>query len=184
MSGLILPFERFLPKIGADAFIAPDATIIGNVEIGAESNIWYKCAFRGDVHEIRIGQRCNLQDGTIIHVTDGKFGTYVGDECNVGHLVLLHGCILEPGSFVGMRASILDGAVVESGAMLAAGSLLTPGKRIPKGELWAGSPARFFRKLDDSDYANFRRVSAHYVELARRHRASLAAGGLHRAVAG
>lgn len=184
MSGLILPFEQWLPKIAADAFVAPDATIVGNVEIGQESNVWYKCAFRGDVQEIRIGKRCNLQDGTIIHVTGGQFGTYVGDDTNVGHLVLLHGCTLEPGSFVGMRATLLDGAVIESGAMLAAGSLLTPGKRIPKGELWAGSPARFFRKLDEKDYENFRRVTSHYVELAGRHRASLAASGLHRAVAG
>jgi len=174
MSGLILPFEQYTPKIDPTAFVAPDATIVGNVEIGAESNIWYKCAFRGDVAEIRIGKRCNLQDGTVIHVTGGRYGTYVGDDVSVGHLVLLHGCTLESGSFVGMRATLLDGSVVETGAMVAAGALLTPGKRVPRGQLWAGNPARFMRDITEKDLEHWRYVVSHYVKLGERHRTSIA----------
>ena len=175
MRGLILPYQDLVPRIDPSAFVAPDATIVGDVEIGEDSNVWYKCMFRGDVAEVRVGRRCNLQDGTVIHVTGGKYGTIVGDDVSVGHLVLLHGCTLESGSFVGMRATVMDGCVVETGAMVAAGSLLTPGKRVPRGELWSGSPARFMRAITDKDLAHFRYVSEHYVQLGRRHRAPIEA---------
>ena len=178
MSGLILPFENWQPKIHPSCFIAPDATIVGNVEIGADSNVWYKCVFRGDVHEIRIGERCNLQDGTVVHVTTGKFGAHIGDDVAIGHMVLVHGCTLEPKCFVGMRSVVMDGCIIESGAMLAAGAVLTPGKRIPKGQLWAGSPARHMRDLSEQDIAHFQYVCDHYVKLGRRHRASIEGGAV------
>lgn len=164
---IIPPYKSTLPSIHKTAFIAPNAVVIGDVEVGAESSVWFGCVLRGDVYDIKIGARTNIQDGTVIHVTSDLQGTYVGDDVTVGHMCLLHACTVESGGFVGMGSILLDGAVVEGGAMLAAGSMLTPGKRVPKGQLWAGRPAKFMRDLTDEDYEMMRWNAAHYVELSR-----------------
>ena len=171
MSGLILPFDGILPTIEPEAWVAPNATVIGNVTIGAGSSIWFGTVVRGDVHEIRIGERTNIQDNTVVHVTGGKLGTYIGSDITIGHGAILHACTLEDGCFVGMGAVILDGAVVESGAMVAAGALVTPGKRVRKGELWSGSPAKLFRPLSEQDLAFFPVSARGYAELAAKYRA-------------
>jgi carbonic anhydrase/acetyltransferase-like protein (isoleucine patch superfamily) len=171
VSGLILPWKGVLPTIDPTAFIAQNATIIGDTVIGAETNIWFGVVIRGDVHEIRIGARTNIQDGTIVHVAEGKFGTYIGDDVTIGHAAIIHACVLGSGSFVGMGACVLDGAVVESGAMVAAGALVTPGKRVPAGELWAGNPAKKLRDLAPADLAGFEASAAKYVGLGRAYRA-------------
>jgi carbonic anhydrase/acetyltransferase-like protein (isoleucine patch superfamily) len=173
MSGLILPYQGTLPTIDAECFIAPNATVIGDVVIGKGTNVWFNVVIRGDVHEIRIGERTNIQDGTIVHVTEGKFGTYIGSDITIGHGAVLHACTLEDGCFVGMGATILDGAVVESGAMVAAGAVVTPGKRVKKGELWAGNPAKMMRELKPEDVAFFPKSAAKYVALADRYRTEL-----------
>jgi carbonic anhydrase/acetyltransferase-like protein (isoleucine patch superfamily) len=154
------------PKIAPDAFIAQNAVVTGNVVIGAQSSVWYGCVLRGDVHEIRIGERTNIQDGTIVHVTRERFGCTIGSDITIGHGAILHGCTLKDGCFIGMRATVMDGAVVESGAMVAAGALVAPGKVVKSGELWAGSPARFMRKLTEEDLAFFPVSAAHYAQLA------------------
>ena len=141
--------------------------ITGNVVIGAQSSIWYGCVLRGDVHVIRIGQRTNIQDGTIVHVTRDKFGCTIGSNITVGHASILHGCTLEDGCFVGMGAVVMDGAVVESGAMVAAGALIAPGKVVKTGELWAGNPGRFKRALTAEEQAYFPISAEHYAELGR-----------------
>lgn len=170
---IILPYrgdyrpEGVSPRISPQAFIAPGAAVIGDVEIGADTGIWFGCVVRGDVNSIRIGERTNVQDGTVIHVTRGTGPTVIGSGVTIGHSVLLHACTLEDNCFVGMRATIMDGAVVESGGMLAAGGLLTPGKRIPKGQLWAGSPAKYFRDLTAEDMAFFPVSAENYVKHAR-----------------
>src|SRR5690606_27614238 len=123
----------------------------GDVTVGAETGIWFGCVLRGDVDRIRIGARTNIQDGTVVHVSHRDGPTVIGDEVTVGHLALLHACTLEDRSFVGMKACVMDGAVVESGAMVAAGALVTPGKRVPSGQLWAGSPARPMRDLTEAE---------------------------------
>lgn len=166
-AGLILPFKGVVPTIDNTAFIAPSASIIGDTVIGRESSIWWNVAVRGDVHEIRIGARTNIQDNSMIHVTSGKFGTYIGDDITVGHMVTLHACTLQNRSFVGMGATVMDGAVVEEGAMVAAGALVTPGKVVKSGELWAGAPAKCIRKLIDDDLAGMSKNAPHYVELAK-----------------
>lgn len=173
MPGQILSYRNHIPRIAPDAFIAPSATIIGNVEIGALSGVWFGVIVRGDVHEIRIGERVNIQDGTVVHVTKGRFGTYIGDGVTIGHQALIHGCRLEAGCFIGMRATVMDGAVVESGAMVAAGALVPPGKVVKAGELWAGSPTQFKRALGDDDYEVFKRTTEGYVELGQEYRAAL-----------
>lgn len=163
----VLPYKNILPTLGEDVFIAPTAAVMGDVVIGDESSVWFGCTIRGDVHEIRIGKRTNIQDGTVIHVTRGVSGTYIGDEVTVGHMALLHACTIESGAFVGMGAIVLDEAVIESGAMLAAGAMLTPGKRIPAGELWAGRPAKFMRKLTKEDLDFFPVSADNYARLAK-----------------
>lgn len=173
MSGLILPFKGTLPTIDAECFIAPNATVIGDVVIGKGTNVWFGCVIRGDVHEIRIGERTNIQDGTIVHVTGGKFGTYIGSEITIGHGAVLHACTLEDGCFIGMGATILDGAVVESGAMVAAGAVVTPGKRVKTGELWAGNPAKLMRELRPEDAAWFPVSADNYVRLAEQYRSEI-----------
>jgi gamma-carbonic anhydrase len=162
---IIRPYQNFTPKIAPDAFIAEDAVIIGDVEIGAGSGIWYGCILRGDSGAIRIGANVNIQDGTVLHES-----VTIGDNVSIGHMALIHACTLEPGSFVGMKACVMDHAVVETGAMVAAGALVTPGKRIPKGQLWAGAPARFMRVLKDGDHAIMRETAKYYAELGRKYR--------------
>lgn len=173
MSQFILPYKGISPQIHSSAFIAPSASIIGDVKIGEDSNIWYNCALRGDVNDIKIGKRSNIQDGTVIHVTTNFQGTNVGDDVTVGHLAILHACTIEDFGFVGMQACVMDGAVVESHGMLAAGALLTPNKRVPSGELWAGSPAKYMRDLTDKERAYLKWSAPHYVELGRAHKASI-----------
>ncbi len=178
MRPFILPYQgefsstKVLPHIHPSAYIAPGAALIGDVQIGADSGIWFGCVVRGDVNYIRIGERTNVQDGTVIHVTRHTGPTIIGSNITIGHSVLLHACTLEDECFIGMRATVMDGVVVESGAMVAAGALVTPGKRVPKGQLWAGNPAKYFRDLN-ADEVKFFGVSAqNYVDLAREYLAA------------
>jgi len=174
-SGVIAYDNRF-PVVDASAFVAPGAWVIGTVEIGAQSSVWYNCVVRGDEEPIRMGARSNLQDGTIVHTSAGRADTWIGDDVLVGHMCIIHGCRLENRSFVGMGATVLDHAVIESDAMLAAGALLTPGKRIPSGQLWAGRPAKFMRELTEEDIADNMRAVDEYVHLAEVHARTLALG--------
>ncbi len=170
----IYPFAGITPQVAASAFIAPGARIIGDVQIGADSSIWYNCVLRGDVETIRIGARSNVQDGSVVHVTTRRWKTEIHDDVLIGHLAMIHGCIIESHGFIGLGAIVMDGCVIESGGMLAAGALLTPGKRIGSGELWAGRPAKLLRMLTDDDMARNRAGAAGYVELAKAHKRALA----------
>jgi carbonic anhydrase/acetyltransferase-like protein (isoleucine patch superfamily) len=170
IAGQVWPYRGVLPKIDESAFIAPGTHVIGDVRIGAQASIWFNCVVRGDVHGIEIGARTNLQDGTIVHVTGGRFGTFIGDDVLVGHQCVIHGCRLENESFVGMGAIVMDGCVLERGAMLGAGSRLPPGKVIQSGELWLGRPARFVRALTAAEIEQNRVSVTHYVQLAAEYR--------------
>jgi carbonic anhydrase/acetyltransferase-like protein (isoleucine patch superfamily) len=167
MSGIILPYRGTYPRIAESAFVAPTATVIGDVEIGEDSNVWFGCVIRGDVNVIRIGERSNIQDGTVVHVSREKYGTYIGSDITIGHMALIHACTLEDGCFIGMHATVMDGCVVESEAMVAAGALITPGKRVGRGQLWAGTPAKMIRELSKTDRENLAATALHYVRLAR-----------------
>lgn len=163
---VILPFQGIFPTIHPDAFIAPGAVVIGDVHIGAESNVWFGCVIRGDVNTIRIGARTNIQDGTIIHVTRVTGPTTIGSGITIGHQALLHACTLMDDCFIGMGATVMDFATVESGAFVAAGALVTPKKTVKSGELWGGNPAKLFRPLN-AEEAAFIPVSAqNYVDLS------------------
>jgi carbonic anhydrase/acetyltransferase-like protein (isoleucine patch superfamily) len=171
---LIIPFAGKTPIIAPDAFVAPNATLIGDVVIGPGSSIWYGCVLRGDYNPIRVGARTNLQDGTVVHIDSNISGTFIGDDITVGHMCLIHACTLESGSFVGNKATVMDGAVVEGGAMVAAGALVTPNKRVPAGELWAGSPAKKLRDLDPERRAKLGLTAKAYAAFAVEHRAACA----------
>ena len=177
----IITLNGKTPQIHDTAFIAPGCRIIGDVTIGAESSIWYNCVVRAEVNRIVIGARSNIQDGSVVHcdgpmpgVPDG-FPTLIGDDVLVGHNVMLHGCVLLDRAFVGLSATVMNGAVIEGDAMLAAGAMLTQGKRIEARQLWAGSPARFVRDLDDAAVMGMRIGVAHYVENAKQHMAEISA---------
>ena len=173
MPSLIMPYGDVMPNVADDAFIAPTATLIGDVEVGAQSGIWFQCVLRGDVNDIRVGARTNIQDGTVVHVASHTQGCYIGDDITIGHMALIHACTLEDGCFIGMKATVMDLAVVEAGAMVAAGALVPPGKVIRSGELWAGTPARMVRKLSDSDLELMRQTAPHYAQLAESYRLQL-----------
>ncbi|UEM23054.1 gamma carbonic anhydrase family protein [Skermanella mucosa] len=170
MTALIMPHHGKSPVIHESAFIADTAVVIGDVEIGEDSGIWFGCVIRGDVNVVRIGARTNIQDGVVIHVASRGQGTYIGDDITIGHMALLHACTLESGCFVGMKACLMDGSYVEGGGMVAAGALLTPGKRVRKGELWAGTPARFMRDVTPEEIAFFPQSARQYVDLAASYR--------------
>jgi carbonic anhydrase/acetyltransferase-like protein (isoleucine patch superfamily) len=172
--GPFFTFEGKRPVIHPEAWVAPTAAVIGDVEIGAGANIWYHCVLRGDTNIIRIGARTNIQDGTIVHVNAGRQSTIIGADVTVGHAAIIHACRLEDGAFIGMGATVLDDAVVEAGGVLAAGSVLPPGKRIGALELWMGNPAKLVRVLTREQRDTFDQTAKHYVVLAGRHRASLA----------
>ena len=164
---IILTFKGIYPKIDPTAFIAENAVVIGDVEIGAGSSIWYGCVIRGDVNSIRIGERTNIQDGTIVHVTRKIGPTRIGSNITIGHLCLLHACILEDNCFIGMGSTVMDFSVVNSNSWVAAGSLVTENKNIPSREMWAGRPAKLFRALKPEE-AEFIPVSANnYYELGK-----------------
>jgi gamma-carbonic anhydrase len=170
-----------IPQIDPSAFIAPGCRIIGDVTIGPQASIWYNCVVRAEVNRVVIGARSNIQDGSIVHcdgpmpgVPDG-YPTLIGDDVLIGHNAIVHGCVLHDRAFVGMAATIMNGAVIEGDAMLAAGAMLTQGKRIEARQLWAGSPARFIRELDDAAIAGMQLGVAHYVENAKLHKAALQA---------
>jgi carbonic anhydrase/acetyltransferase-like protein (isoleucine patch superfamily) len=163
----IYPFRNIYPRIDESVFIAPGANVIGDVEIGPRSSIWFGSTIRGDVNYIRIGADTNIQDGCIVHVDSGRFATLIGDGVTVGHGAILHACEIRNHAFIGMQACVLDGAVIEEKAMVAAGALVTPGKTVPTGELWAGRPAKLMRKLTDEEMLRFEKSSLDYAELAK-----------------
>lgn len=169
-SPLILPYNGIMPRIHPTAFIAQTAVIIGDVEIGPDSSIWYGCVLRGDVNDIKVGARTNIQDGTVIHVSSTTQGTYIGDDVTVGHMALVHACTVGDRAFIGMQSMVMDDATVADEAMVAAGALVTAGKQVPTRELWAGRPAKLMRVLTDDDIKATLHSASHYAALARSHR--------------
>jgi gamma-carbonic anhydrase len=143
------------------------------VVIGSETGIWFHCLIRGDMGSIHIGARTNIQDGTVVHIDCGGLDTVIGDDVTVGHNAVIHACTLKNRAFVGISATVLDGAIIEEGGMLAAGALLTPGKVIGPNEMWTGSPAKLRRVMDAEERSRFDRNAMVYRDLAKRFRAGL-----------
>ena len=166
---MILNFGEKTPKIAESAFLAPGVKIIGDVEIGEDSSIWFGSIIRGDVNYIRIGARTNIQDSCVVHVTSRTHPTILGDEITVGHRVTLHGCNVERGCLIGIGAILLDGVRVGEYSLVAAGSLLTPDTIIPPRSMVMGSPARVKRALTHTEIEWLDKSWRNYVELKKRY---------------
>ena len=161
---MILEHNGIAPQIDASVFLAPNACVIGDVQIGEKSSLWFNVLVRGDVNYIRIGKCTNIQDGTVIHVTLKTHPTVIGDDVSVGHSVTLHGCTIQDGCLIGIGAIILDGVEVGESSLVAAGSLLTPGTKIPPRSLVMGNPARVIKELTDAECADFHSIAERYIK--------------------
>lgn len=166
-------FEGIAPEIAADAWVAPDANVIGRVVLGAGASVWFGATLRGDNEPIRIGAGSNLQENVVCH-TDPGFPVIVGDDVTVGHKVMLHGCEIGAGSLIGMGAILLNGARIGKGCLIGAGALVTEGKEIPDGSLVMGAPGRVVRLLDEDARAQLIASAEGYRAKAARFRAGLA----------
>ena len=145
---LIKSVRGFTPEIGENVFLADNATIIGDVVIGNDCSIWFNAVLRGDVNSIRIGNRVNVQDGTVIHTLYQKSVSIIEDDVSIGHNVVIHGAKVEKGALIGMGAIVLDHAVIGEGAIIAAGSVVLSGTQVEPGSIYAGVPAKFVKKVD------------------------------------
>jgi len=168
-SPLILPFEGKQPVVAPGAWIAPGAVVIGDVVIGEDASIWFGSVVRGDIHSIRIGARTNLQDHCVVHVTQGRFPTVIGDEVTAGHRATIHGCTVHDGALIGIGATVLDGAVIGEEALVGAGAVVPPGAIVPPRTLVRGIPAKPARELTREEIADQRLRALEYVETARRY---------------
>ena len=164
---MIQPFLDVFPTVPSSVFIAPSADVIGDVEIGEESSVWFGVVIRGDVHFIRVGARTNIQDLSVLHVTRLTHPLIIGNEVTVGHQVTLHGCTVRDRVLIGMGAVILDGAVVGSDSIVGAGALVTQGMEVPSGSLVLGHPAKVKRPLKDEELSFLSKSAQNYVDLAK-----------------
>lgn len=169
---MIHPFEGTTPKLAPDTYVAPGAQVIGDVEIGAGSSVWFNSVIRGDVYHVRIGQRTNIQDLSMIHVTTGRHATILGDNVTVGHRVTLHGCNIANNCLVGIGAIVMDRVEVGEYCLIGAGSLVTEGTVIPSGTLALGAPAKVRRDLRADERALIDKLAQRYQVLAERYRTS------------
>jgi carbonic anhydrase/acetyltransferase-like protein (isoleucine patch superfamily) len=174
---MIKPFKGVPPTIAETAFIHEMATVIGDVHIGEHSSIWPGAVLRGDINSIRIGRYTNIQDGSVVHVTTGKYSTTVGDYVTVGHNVILHGCVIKDRCLIGMGAIVLDNAVVGEQALVAAGALVGVDQVVPPRMLVAGIPAKAKRELTDEEIKELERGWQHYLELKEIYRKESDMGG-------
>ncbi len=163
----LFPYQDSFPKIESSVFLASGVKIIGNVEIGKSSSVWYNSVIRGDVHYIKIGARTNIQDCSMLHVTNGKFPLNIGSEVTIGHSVTLHGCTLLDLCLIGMGAIILDGAIVEQYSIVAAGSVVKQNFVVPSGKLVAGVPAKIIRDLTETEINDFEKSAERYVNYTK-----------------
>ncbi len=170
MKAIILPYKGLLPKIDKSTWVAPGATVVGDVKVGEECSLWFGVVIRGDVHKIRIGNRVSVQDLSMIHVThykkedksDGS-PTIIGDDVTIGHKVMLHGCTIEDACLIGMSATILDDAVIGKESIVGAGALVTKGKKFPPHSLIIGSPAKVVRELTEDEVKELYASAKRYV---------------------
>ncbi len=168
-------YQNIIPIVPASAFVDEAALVVGNVTLGEDTSLWPMSVARGDVHRITVGARSNIQDGSVLHVTQpnrftpGGHPLIIGNDVTVGHRAILHGCTVEDYALIGMGSTVLDGAIVHSRVLLGAGSLVPPGKELESGYLWLGSPVRKIRPLTENELAYFAYSAAHYVTLKNKH---------------
>ena len=165
---LIIPLRGFVPKIGRNTFVAANATVVGDVEVGEDCSLWFNTVLRGDVNSIRIGNRVNIQDGTVLHTLYQKSTITIADDVSVGHNVTLHGCHIGRLALIGMGAVVMDDVEGGEGALVAAGSVVLSRTKIGPHELWGGAPARFIKKVDPSQSAELNeKIARNYLMYSR-----------------
>ncbi len=167
---MYISYEGKLPKVHEKAWIAETAVLIGDVEVGEDSSVWYGCVLRGDKMEIRVGKRTNIQDGSILHIEGGLYACILGDDITVGHGAIVHGCEVSNGALIAMGAIVLNNVKVGEGAVIGAGALVPEGKEIPPGTLWMGSPAKYVRDLRENERGRFQQASVSYSQLKEKYR--------------
>ncbi|HOT65343.1 gamma carbonic anhydrase family protein [Seramator thermalis] len=161
---LIKSVRGFTPEIGENTYLADNATVIGDVVIGKDCSIWFNAVLRGDVNSIRIGDRVNIQDGTVIHTLYQKSVSIIGDDVSIGHNVVIHGAEIKNGALIGMGAIVLDHAVVGEGAIIAAGAVVLSGTQVEPGSIYAGVPAKFVKKVDPEQAKEMnQKIAANYL---------------------
>lgn len=172
-SGEIYTYKGMTPKIHPSAFICDGVKIIGNVEIAEDVSIWFNTVIRGDVHHIKIGARSNIQDMSMLHVTNEKFPLEIGEDVSVAHSVSLHGCTLKNGCLIGIGAIVLDGATVGEGALVGAGTLVREGFEVPPYTLFVGTPGRVIRELTPAERLRVSSTPGNYIKYSSVYREEL-----------
>lgn len=163
----LFPYLELFPQLGENVFLAAGVKIIGDVKIGDDSSVWYNSVIRGDVHYVKIGYKTNIQDCSMLHVTNGKYPLNIGNKVTVGHSVKLHGCTVENECLIGIGAIILDGAVIKSESMVAAGTVVKPNFTLPSGKLAAGVPAKIIRDLTIDEISDIKNSAERYVKYSQ-----------------
>jgi carbonic anhydrase/acetyltransferase-like protein (isoleucine patch superfamily) len=166
---LTRPFDNKHPRLGERVFVAENATLIGDVELGDDASIWYGTVLRGDVNYIRVGARTNIQDNCVVHVNHDNCPTVIAEEVTIGHGVIVHGCTIGRGALIGMGSRVLDGAVVGEQALVGAGALVPEGMRVPPRTLVVGVPARVKRDLTAEELTRLQESWQHYVEYKQKY---------------
>ncbi|MEY8248575.1 MAG: gamma carbonic anhydrase family protein [Bermanella sp.] len=175
MSARVRSFKGMTPKLASGVFVDTSATIIGDVTLAEDCSVWPNTVIRGDMHKIKIGKRCSIQDASVLHITHasdynpGGYPLTLGDEVTVGHMAMLHGCTIGSQVLIGMQAMVMDGAVIEDQVVLGAGSLVPPGKTLESGHLYVGRPAKRVRKLTQKELNYFSYTAGNYVKLKNEH---------------
>lgn len=162
---LLLPVHGISPTMGNDCFLAPNATVVGDVQMGDRCSLWFNAVIRGDVNSIRIGHQVNIQDNAVIHCTYQKAATQIGNYVSIGHSALVHGCTIHDHVLIGMGAIVMDGCVIESNSIIAAGAIVLEGTHVKSGSLYAGVPAKFRKEVDQELIAGeIQRIANNYVK--------------------
>jgi len=167
---MLIAHDGNTPQLDASAYVHSSAHVIGRVTLAAESSVWFGSVVRGDIHDIRIGRRTNLQDLCVVHVTRERFPTVIGDDVTVGHRVVLHGCVIGDRCLIGIGAIVLDGVEIGADSMIAAGSLVAPGTKVPSGVVMMGRPAKVVRDLRPDEREHIARTARYYAEYAASYR--------------
>ncbi len=164
---LILPVQGVEPKFGKNCFLAENATVVGQVEMGDDCSVWFNAVVRGDVNTIKIGNRTNIQDGAVIHCTYQKYSTTIGNNVSIAHNAIVHGCVVEDNVLIGMGAIVMDDAVVGEGSIIAAGAVVLAGTKIPPGSIYAGIPAKKVKDVDEKMAEVFERTAGNYIKYSK-----------------
>lgn len=160
---LIIPVKDKFPEIGKDCFLAPNATIAGDVKMGDQCSVWFTAVLRGDVNAIKIGDRSNIQDGAVIHCTYQKAATTIGNDVSIGHRAIVHGCTVEDNVLIGMGAIVMDKAVVQKNCIIAAGAVVLENTVCEEGHIYAGVPAKKTKKLSEEQILNMQKTAGNYI---------------------